>query len=153
MSDLQRMTLKRLAKLLKVLPLRNVSENAPSESYGEILNDLFLVVCSSFAWSSQFLVPSIVETVQVQHFCELLHPVVSKDLRSPGHRGEKPWSQVQLPGPHRRDCWAGLPSPDLSHLALRTPAYFSRKDLPLCTKDNSFAASIASVLSATHSLG
>lgn len=43
------MTLKKLAKLLKVLPLRNVSENAPSESYGEILNDLFLVVCSSFA--------------------------------------------------------------------------------------------------------
>lgn len=76
---------------------------------------------------------------------ELLHPEVSQVLKSPGHRGEKPWSLFQLAWPHWRDHGVDLPSPALPHLALRTPAYFSRRDLSLFEKDGASAASVTTV--------
>lgn len=73
MNDFQRMTFKRLAKLLKVFSLRNVSENAPQKD--QVMGKSLMV----FSWLSVavlsvhpsfliLLVPSVVETVQVQHF-------------------------------------------------------------------------------------
>lgn len=72
MNDFQRMTLKRQAKLFKV-SLRNVSKNASQKD--QVTGKSLMV----FSWLSVailhghpsfliLLVPSVVETVQVQHF-------------------------------------------------------------------------------------
>lgn len=134
------MTLKRQAKFLKVFSLRNISEMflRRTKLWGNP-SCLFLVVCSSLAWSSQILDSlctlccrnSLSATFLIGNYC------IQWFQRTSGHRGVKPWSHVQLPGPHWRDCRADLPSPALPHLALRTPACFSRRDLPLYLKDSS----------------
>lgn len=73
MNDFQRITLKRLAKLLEFFSLRNVSGNAPQKDQvmGKSLVVLSLLSVAILQDHPSFLillVPSIVETVQVQHF-------------------------------------------------------------------------------------
>lgn len=73
MNYFQRITLKRLAKLLEFFSLRNVSENAPQKDQvmGKSLVVLSLLSVAILRDHPSFLillVPSIVETVQVQHF-------------------------------------------------------------------------------------
>lgn len=65
---------------------------------------------------------------------------------------EKPWSCIQLPGPHWRDHGADLPFPALPLLSPRTPSYFNRTGLTLFTKNSASAASVITVLSTFHGL-
>lgn len=104
MNDFQRITLKRLAKLLEFFSLRNVSENAPQKDQvmGKSLVVLSLLSVAILQDHPSFLillVPSIVETVQVQHFWSRI--TASSGFKGPHISWTKRWEEtlVALPAP------------------------------------------------------